>query len=505
VSLNDIAADLGPLPESDENARLQRESFKALDRILSHQNTFVFRDERVEDYGVDGSLELNVDGRMTNFRAQVQMKACANSKATTSGHIARQVASANLNHLLNGTCPLYLLWDESVDAFWYLWAQDENRRLSTENPSWREQETITLQFRDRFTADSFPRVRQRMLDSGRLLRGIHDSLARATEGEQVVVGIDAATLQITNASMATSVLLASGTAIVAAGYPKQVVELIRIVDATTRALPRMQLTRGYAEYMLGNHWEAISHIRHAIARSDELSPQDKDFLARLKDASEFHVGLIDSTTYENRARDRAKVLTGLEALQAEQDVLYHRCVRTTNLPERHKLAEELHSVTERILNDTNAIPSSKLNAKLSLLYVEGMEANLAATRKQFAATLRRMLYPEDVSGILGSLHDAHQHLLQWESQLTEALREAYNLNHPVLIFEALTVSLKIRIGRLFDERFDAIAHNRSYVIEPLRKANFQRMLDEAARLNAANGSEEGRLRLNELNADFLEV
>jgi len=31
VSLNDIAADLGPLPESDENARLQRESFKALD------------------------------------------------------------------------------------------------------------------------------------------------------------------------------------------------------------------------------------------------------------------------------------------------------------------------------------------------------------------------------------------------------------------------------------------------------------------------------------------
>ena len=226
------------------------------------------------------------------------MKASSNLKATASGYIARQVASANLNHVLNGTCPLYLLWDESADAFWYLWAQDENRRLSTENPSWREQESITLQFRERFTADSFSVVQQRMLDSGRLLREIHDSLARATEGEQVVLRIDADSLQITNASMATSLLLASGTAIVAAGYPRQVVELMHLVDAATLALPRMELTRGYAEYMLGNHWEAISHIRHAMARGRELSSQDNRFLASLKDASEFHVGLIDSTTYE---------------------------------------------------------------------------------------------------------------------------------------------------------------------------------------------------------------
>src|SRR5258708_6247786 len=153
-----------------------------------------------------------------------------------------------------------------------------------------------------------------MLDSGRLLREIHDSLARATEGEPVVVRIDADTLQITNASMATSVLLASGTAIVAAGYPKQVVELMRLVDAATCALPRMELTRGYAEYMLGNHWDAISHIRRAMARGAELSSQDNRFLASLKDASELHVGLIDSAIYDSRSRDRAEALTGPEAL-----------------------------------------------------------------------------------------------------------------------------------------------------------------------------------------------
>jgi hypothetical protein len=59
VNHKDITAKLGPLPQSDENARLQRESFKALDRLLSRQDKLLFRDERIEDYGIDGSLELN--------------------------------------------------------------------------------------------------------------------------------------------------------------------------------------------------------------------------------------------------------------------------------------------------------------------------------------------------------------------------------------------------------------------------------------------------------------
>lgn len=56
----DFEEELGPLPESDENARLQRESFKALQRLLSHRDSLIYRDERVEDFGIDCSLELKV-------------------------------------------------------------------------------------------------------------------------------------------------------------------------------------------------------------------------------------------------------------------------------------------------------------------------------------------------------------------------------------------------------------------------------------------------------------
>ena len=396
------------------------------------------------------------------------------------------------------------MWDESRDEFWRVWAQDENRRLTFENPSWRAQKTVTLQFLEKFEPASFPEVKARILSSGRLLRKIHDSLARATEDQQVVFRIDANSLDITESTFASSLLLTSGTAIVAAGYPKRVVELMALVDVGTAALPRMQLTRGYAEYMLGNHWAAISHVRTAMMRGSELSAQDNSFLENLKDASELHIGLIDAATYEQRMRDRAKILGGLEALQAEQDALYHQCVRSTDLKERTKSAKQLRAVTEQILNAPNATASSKLNAKVLLLFVEGAEANLAALST--SSQLRfSQLYPEDITGIIGNLREKQNRHLQWEKQAAEALREAYELNHPILIFEVLHVALRIHIGRLFEERFEAIHNDESFSIEPARKTRIERMLAEAMRLNEANGSDEGKLKLDESRVDFLEV
>jgi hypothetical protein len=106
VSFGDSTPDLGPLPISDENAALQRESVKALNALLLGQDDVVFRDERIEDYGVDGSFELKLNGRMTNFRGQVQLKASAHAIPNADGTISLSVNTANLNYLLNGTAPL---------------------------------------------------------------------------------------------------------------------------------------------------------------------------------------------------------------------------------------------------------------------------------------------------------------------------------------------------------------------------------------------------------------
>ena len=505
MSLNEFADQLGPLPRSDENARLQRESIKALHKLLAGQDTLILREEPKEDFGVDCSFELNLGGRMTNFRAQIQLKASARLAMTAKGYIPLDVSRGNLNHIFYGSSAVYLLWDASADEFWYLWAQTENGRLSVENPSWRDQDSITLRFQERLTAGSIESIVQRISKHGRLQREIQDRLAKATGGETVVFRIDAESLKITEPSMATSLLLTSGTAIVASGYPQQVLDLMRLVESSMHSLARMQLTYGYAEYLLGNHWSALAHIRQALARIDELSSREASFLETLKDSSEFRIGLIDSRLYERRTEERAAKLSGVEGLEAEQDALYRRCVRENDPAERSRIAKKLRVVTDRILNDPQAPRQIKLGAKLLLIYVEGVEANLQASQTAFAAELRGKLFPGDSDGVEKRFHDAHRHHLQWERQANEALKEAYELNHPILIFQALTIALKIHIGRLFDERLNAIVDEKVSAVSPAVRTSIQRMLDEAAKLNADNGSLEGRLQLAEYQADFLEV
>src|SRR5215204_6612410 len=65
--------DLGPLPKADRKGELQRRSIAVFQASLP-PDKFVFRDERTDDAGVDGSLELRVRSSYTNLRSQVQLK-----------------------------------------------------------------------------------------------------------------------------------------------------------------------------------------------------------------------------------------------------------------------------------------------------------------------------------------------------------------------------------------------------------------------------------------------
>jgi hypothetical protein len=505
VSYDDSARDLGPLPLSDDNAELQRESLKALNALLKGQDNIIFRDERVEDYGVDGSFELKLHGRMTNFRGQVQMKASGNVKPTNDGLISFPVRTANLNYLLNGIAPIYILYDSKKDEFWYAWAHAESRRLEAENPAWREQDSITLRFAERFTKQSLASVYERVLKDGRLHREVHDSLGRATGSEPIVISIDANSLKITDPTQARDVLLASGTAIVAAGFPTDALNLIRLLDSDMLDTPRIQLTAGYAEFTIGDHYAALGHIRRALARSGQLSARDQSFLGTLKNASEFHLGLIDAAIYQQRIAARTQLLTGLEAIEARQDALYHQCVAENDPDVRLALIEKLRNVTEEVLSHNDADRAVKLDASLLLLYIEGMQANLAATQKLISADIRSFLFPGDLNSILRNLQDARGNYLRWEKQSEEALREAYELRHPVLVVQALTIRLNVRIGRLIDERLEAMNRGESYVVRDAVKDSIQRTFDEAFGLCQLSGSVERRLALKKLEADFLEV
>lgn len=497
--------DLGPLPISDQNAELQRSSIKALNSLLLDQDAILFRDERTEDYGVDGTFELKVSGGMTNFRAQVQLKGTLSAEANQDGSISLSVNTANLNYLLNGTSPIYVLFDANKKEFWYAWAHKENRRLIETNPDWRSQQTVTIRFTERLTASAVAVIIERVLREGRLQRQLHDSLARATVNEPVVVSIDATSLSITDPSEARHVLLANGPALVAAGFPREALRMFELIDFRTRELPRLQLTAGYADYMLGSHYSALGHIRQAMARAQDLSERDRNFLGRLKDTCELRVGLIDTASYRKRTQERARGLQGVESLQAELEALYFRFLGERDEDKRVASAAQISDITAKILTDSEATDAIKLAARLILLYVGGAKATTSLTHQRVLFQIRADMSVVHTGDMTRDYQNATNQLAEWQASSAKALKDAYELRHPILIAEANTVVLSIRVGQLFDNQMDALSSDRPFEIPQSAILKVNDAFTSARAIHELTGNVEGRLRLDIINADFLEM
>lgn len=243
----------------------------------------------------------------------------------------------------------------------------------------------------------------------------------------------------------------------------------------------------------------------ALAAPLGLSSRDRSFLTTIVDASEFHIGIIDRDTYQSRLQKRASERTGLEALEARQDSLYHLCVAEPDRRIRSGLAKELSGLTAEILNHEDADRGVKLDATLVSLYVEGMQANFAIAEKISSAEIRSILFPGDLRTILRNLNDARTAEFEWEKRAQEALKEAYDLRHPILLVQALTVSLQVRLGRLFSQRLEAIDREVAYEVPaPIRTA-ISATLGEALTPCELNGSVESRSRLKKIEAEFLEI
>ena len=497
--------ELGPLPIADSNSELQEKSIKALNALLKTTGDLILRDERTNDWGVDCSLEVRLSGFMTNFRAQVQLKASAEVSVLKDGSVSHSVKVSNLNYLLNGVAPIYILYEASGDRLWYTWARDEATRLLGSTPEWRDQTSVTIRFTKLLSEDALNEVRDQILSEGRMQRAIHDSLTRSAGREPVVVRIDAESLKTTDRTQARDLLLASGAAIVAAGFPGEVLDLLNLVEPSFRTIPRLEFVEGYALFAKGEHYKALGMIRRALLGSAQLSRQEITFAETLRDAAEQRLGIIDKDTYQNRLAARSAALSGLEALEARQDLLYHRCLSEKDNQVRSSLLGDLRTATDGILRHPEATRGIKLDAQIVLLYAEGMQANLLATQNLLAANIRGQLFPSDLRGVLNRVRAARSSQSDWEEKCDAALQEAYDLGQPVLIAQALTVSLQVRIGRLVDAYMEAASQDRIFRVTTSAREVIDRTFEEAERTVRLNGATEGRLVLQKLKADYLSI
>ena len=496
----------GPLPRVDRQAVLQDLSFTAFEGALP-PDKFCFRDERGKDTGVDASIELRLQACSTNFRSQVQMKGTDSQHTNSDRSISLSVAVSNLNYLLNGPAPIYVLYVAPRNELWFLWAHDERRRLDAANPNWWEQQEVTIRFRQRFDAAALDDVYERIRKEGQFRRRVQDTLAWATTSERIVIGVNTQTLATTDPEQVYEFLSTSGMTAVAAGYGLQVIDLARLLNPSAAQEARIHLVGAYAHFTLGRYQAALGHVAESELRSADLSADDNAFLASLRDACNCQTGCITVDEYLARQEARERGKSGPSALLHQLDTLRHALLVERDWDRRSALVPQLHAVVDQIVALPEGNIGLKLQAQLALLLIEGVEGVATFSREVGLAQMRAgMGQPPNVNRVRATFRNEGERTKKWEEEIEKAVREALDAKHPLLVGEALLLRATVHFILVMDRRITLIAMNRKAPEMPDSALHpLMQDAEQAIKMFSHAGNLEGELRAKVALADMFDM
>jgi len=159
-------ADLDDLPKRTPEHVGESESRDAFRRLVGDP-LFLVRDEVVNDYGVDVTLEALLDGAYpTNFRLHAQLKS-STKKPNSDKSYSYRVARSNLNYLFNSTNALYVFYSRTERHLLYRYVENVVAEYERTGPAWRSQDELTVQFAEILDQAALVRIHARLIDAGR--------------------------------------------------------------------------------------------------------------------------------------------------------------------------------------------------------------------------------------------------------------------------------------------------------------------------------------------------
>jgi hypothetical protein len=495
-------SELGRLPKTDRNAELQQLSITAL-RAAFPADKFRFRDERVDDAGVDGSLELIISHSSTNLRAQVQLKSTGTFDPNSDGSVSVRVDASNLNYLLNHHSSIYVLYIEPRNELRFAWAREERKRLDESTPGWLEQGTVTIRFSMPITPEVVEEIYECIYQEGLLQRKFNEVRDKASGGEQLVFSLNRETLDITDPQEAKRLLIKSGTALVSGGYVQQVKDLIRVLDPKDAQEPRMLLIQAHAETHLGRYKQAIALLAEASLHASELSDEDRNFLQVLQDSCDFQTGQINLSEYSRR----------LERLQGREDNPFTLSTRLHRLRyalqadrksvNRAALLEELRLLVEEISAATDKSEEFKIHARSC--WIESAGHQLVRDGLVEIAETRIKLEVGGGADIAAMLQSQDVRLREWEEATSKLLQDAGKLATYSLIASLMVTIGHIFYGVLTNQKVFSLQYGLPFSLPEKSVQNNIGYAHQAAEIFSGAGNLEGELRAKMLAADFYDL
>ena len=149
-------------------------------RSLFEPNGFTVRDEKEQDFGVDGTIEIGDYDPATqyyswfNLRAYFQLKHTSAPNILKDGSISYPIETKNLNYLNTQLRALYLLYDLKNDQLYMRWHHHIIVELMRSNSRWHEQETINVHFSRIVTKETLIEIETEIFAHARQVLQLHD-------------------------------------------------------------------------------------------------------------------------------------------------------------------------------------------------------------------------------------------------------------------------------------------------------------------------------------------
>lgn len=492
--------ELGPLPEADKYSINQRKSLVALNNLLP-KDQFIFRDERADDYGIDGSLELIVGDRVTNLRSNVQLKSIDSENEKLDGSISVSVDTSNLNYVLNGASPLYILYVVPTKQLRFAWASDERIRIEVKKPHWQGQGSVTLRFADVLDPTALTAIFDRVKREGMGLRAIKDRMASAGLGETITVEIREESFKAVSPEETFDFITANGIDSVAMGFSPQVIEKIGLLQGDSFKHPKIQLIRAYAHFSISKHYDCLGAIAEATRRESELSPSEINLLRIVQAASRFYIGKLDQPQFEERLLELEED-GSLMQLQNRLESLKLETVSERNDQRKAELMAQMESTANEIKSHAECTTANALLADISLLYVSGMKAS-----KDFADALGniQILHACKMPVSDAEVQTARQALTDWTTGAIAILKRASELQHPMLIGDAASTFITVELSVLSTDYLNSIQSGDNFAIAEDHFRSLVAHAEDAIEVYSMSDNVEGELRCKMLLANLYEL
>jgi hypothetical protein len=501
---DDEYLDLGPLPISSEESARQRESFAALERVLP-SDRLVFRRECKDDLGSDGTIELQYQGRGTNFRSCAQVKARSGIKENVDGSISVPVEVSNLNYLANSSCPLYIIYRPETDELRYAWARDEFMDFINREEKWKYQQTVTIRFIKILNREACDEIADRILRDGRLTRSVNDKLQLLALVSTPLLRIDRDALDVETSEEAFDSILEQGLYLIASGHANSVLELSRLLTLDQLRVASLQLILGYAEYSRGRFLRALDHFADIQREATALTEQQHSLRVFLTAACELEIGQLKEDEFFKRLESWRSEAPSDLAIQYDLMQLWSDVKEVSNRTERRERQRKLHNYAAEIIELTEVLPVLKFQAER---YILAIRAEWISAQAIGVITFSNQSEPIILRQVFGE-KTPQEHLQSVMSEWEAWEKRVQNLRERVLSFGhepmACSIDYLLESGRLalVAGRIHGAAHLGKDLPSP--NSEMRDRLIELIEKADLLGQVEIRTRVRLLLAEFLDI